>query len=172
MATPISTSLISFFIPIFVFLLVFLGTYAVLTKIKFFGNNKGLLALMALITGLIFMLYQPGRMIVMVGTPWIIFFTIVLTGIIGMLLFFGVKEQDISTFMGGGFMVTIIVSAVIILFLVLVSKVYGPVLMVDNAPTFWGGVKRTLFTHKVLGAAFLITIAAYAMKIVSDETSK
>ncbi|MDO8628721.1 MAG: hypothetical protein Q7R56_03130 [Nanoarchaeota archaeon] len=164
MASPLSTSVINFFVPIFVFLLIFIATYALLQKTKLLGTNQGLQALAALVTGLIFMLYQPGRLLIMVGTPWLIFFGMILIGIIGFLLFFGVAEKDISTFMGGGFMLTIMISFVVILFLVVMTKAFGPFLMADNAPTFWGAVKRTLYSSKVLGAILLLVIAAYAVK--------
>ncbi len=164
MATPLSTDLLTFFVPIFVFILIFIGTYALLTKIKLLGENKGLLALASFVISMIFVMYPAGQALVMEGTPWLIFFMFLVVGVVAFLLFFGVKPEIIADTMTGPTMMTISIAVVSIVFLVVMSKVYGPFLLTDNAPTFWGAVKRTIFSSRVLGAIFILTITSYVVK--------
>ena len=164
MATPLDTSVLIFLVPVFVFILIFIAIYAMLQKTKLLGDNKGLQALSAFIVGLIFMTLPPGRAIVMLGTPWLIFFGMIIVGIVTFMMFFGVKEEKVAEALTGSTMMTITISFVVIVFLVILSKVYGPFLLVDGAPTFWGAVKRTLFTSKVLGTIFLLAVASFVVR--------
>ncbi|MDO8555961.1 MAG: hypothetical protein Q7R96_02195 [Nanoarchaeota archaeon] len=164
MATPLNTDLLNFFVPIFIFLLVFIASYAFLLKVKLLGDNKGLLALASFVIAMIFVMYPAGRALIMIGTPWVIFFLALVVGIVTFFLFFGVKPESVAETMGGTTMITIVISVFMIIFLVVMTKVYGPFLMVDGAPTFWGAVKRTMFSSRVLGAILLLAIASFVVR--------
>ena len=164
MATPLQTDVLNFLTPIFIFILVFVGGYALLNKTKVLGTNQGLQALAAFAAAMFFILDPAGRALVVVGTPWLMFFVLLVVGIVAMLLFFGVKDKDIAEAMGGATILTITISFFVILFLVVLSIVYGPIFVADDAPTFWGAVKRTLYHPRVLGAIFLIVIASYVVR--------
>ena len=166
MATPIQTDVVNFLTPIFIFIIVFVGSYALLNKTKVLGTNQGLQALAAFAASMFFILNPAGRALVVVGTPWLMFFGLLVVGIVAFLLFFGVKDKDIADVMGGPTMLTISISFFVILFLVVLSMVYGPIFMSDNSPTFWGAVKRTLYHPRVLGAIFLIVVASYIVRWV------
>ncbi len=166
MATPLQTDVLNFLTPIFIFILVFVGGYALLNKTKIFGTNQGLQALAAFAAAMFFIMDPAGRALVIIGTPWLMFFGLLVVGVVAMLLFFGVKDKDIAEAMGGPTMLTIIISFFVIMFLVVLSMVYGPVLVADESPTFWGAVKRTLYHPRVLGAIFLIAVASYIVRWV------
>ncbi len=164
MATPLQTSLVNFFTPIFIFLLIFVGTYAMLQKTKLLTGNKGLDGIVAFAIGLLFLIYPAGQAILRMTIPWTIILLVATLMIVSFLMFFGVSEGDVAAAMGGATMMIIIISGVVIFFLIAMTNVFGPWLMVDGSATFWGTVKRVLFSSRVLGAIFIVVVASYAVR--------
>lgn len=164
MATPLQSTVVDFLTPIFIFLLVFVGSYAMFQKTKLLGANKGLDGIAAFVIGMLFLIYPAGQKVLTLAVPWTILLLITTLMIISFLMFFGVSSGSVVETMKSGTMLTLIIAGVLILFLVAMSQVFGNFLVVDGSTTFWGTVKRVIFSQRVLGAAFIIVVASYAVR--------
>lgn len=170
MATPLDVSFLGTFTPIFVFLLIFSLLYSLLIKTKFFGDNKNYLTVIAIATALLFLMNSQAQGVVALFTPWFILFVFLLLFIFLFFIFLGVKHEDIGNLFHKPGYISIVVAGTLLLFLIALTKVYGPFLMVNNAPGFWPMTKRLLFNPRILGVVFLLAVAAYTINyIVAPE---
>lgn len=101
MATLLDVGLFGYFGVIFPVLLVFLLVFAVLTKTKFFGDNKGVYALIAFAISMM-MLFTPGVLsVINVMAPWFVFIFIFCIMILLALMVMGVSPDAIQNYMSG-----------------------------------------------------------------------
>jgi hypothetical protein len=162
MATILDTSLLGYLMPVFIFLLIWAVTYGLLTKIKFLGDNNGLHAIVALSLALLVLIQTQIRQVITLFLPWVFLLGFLTLLLIAIFMFIGVKEKDIVTLVKReGIIYVTIISVVIILFFVALSQVFGPFLMVTDKPGFWEGVKRVLLHPRILGAIFILVVAAF-----------
>ena len=173
MATILDTGLLNFFVPIFVFVFVWVLVYAILIKSKLFGDNKALDATLAFAVSLLLIIVPEARNIITLFTPW---FTLLVVLTLFLFLFFmmlGVKQDTItSVATKNTAFISLTVTIIVVLFLIALTKTYGPFLMVNQDPGFWNAVKRTLFHPKVFGAFFILLIASYTVGFLSMSDKK
>ena len=55
------------------------------------------------------------------------------------------------------------------LFLIALTQVYGPFLVTNAEAGFWNATKRAIFHPKMIGALFVLIIAAYTVRFVASN---
>src|SRR3989338_28553 len=179
MATLLDATLISFLMPLFVFLFIFVVIYALLTKTKLFGEKQVALNFLAAICIAAVAVFA-GNLITLIGTvtPWIVFIIIILVFIFGMYKLFGVEDKEIWDSIGGKTLVYIIILIIVLVGLSIVFEPQiSPYAPGENATGIAGkDVKSeviTTITHpRVLGALFILLVAAFTVKLLVDKVEK
>ena len=98
MATPMmDVSMLNYFSPIFIFILIFAFVYGALHKTKVLGYNKILSGIIGLIIGLVFVLISPLTKVVLLIAPWFSIFFIFLLFVIVVFKIFGATDDNITT---------------------------------------------------------------------------
>ena len=169
MATPFDETILPVLSPIFVFLLVFAVTYALMAKTKYFGDKAGFNIVIALCISLLFLIVPEARVVMATFTPWFVILLLLTLFIFLFFMFLGVKEKtltDMAEQPGFSFWAVLIL---IILFLVALTKAFGPFLLVNQQPGFWNSVKRVVLHPKTLGALFILAVASYAARYIGSN---
>jgi hypothetical protein len=169
MATLFSEEFVTLLTPIFVFLFVFTALFALLKKTKFFGTNVGFNLVISFAASMLVFVVPESHVVVASFTPWVALFTILIVFLFVFFMFFGVQEKDIGKFVQTSTFTFWMVLIIVIIFLVALTKAFGPFLMVNQNPGFWNAVKRTVFHPKTLGALFVLVISAYAIKYLGSH---
>ena len=184
MASFLDTGLLEYFLPAFTFLFIFVITYAVLDKFKLLGENKGVKLIAAFSIAILFLFSTDALQFVNFITPWFIVLVIIAMFLIALFMFMGVKEKTMVEAVGKGEVVWPIIIISIILLIISLVHVFGHV----ESP-YEGGVTgpgettvsdgtgdktreseslKTLVNPKILGALFLLIIATFAIKYISE----
>ena len=97
MATPMmDVSMLSYFSPIFIFILIFAFLYGVLHKTKIFGDNKILSGIVGLVVALIFVLIAQLTKVMLIIAPWFSILFIFLVFTIVVFKIFGASDDNIT----------------------------------------------------------------------------
>lgn len=166
MAIPLNQNVLDVLTPIIVFLFVFAGLYALLMKVKFFGDKSGFNLVVAFAVSMLFFIMPEAQRVLVIFTPWMVLMVILLLFIFLFFMFLGVKGETVMEFAQDGGFIFWMVLIIVIIFLISLTQVFGPFLMVNQQPGFWNSVKRTIFHPKTLGALFLLAVAAYAARYI------
>ena len=169
MATLFNQEFVDLLTPIFVFIFVFVALYALLLKTKIFGDKAGFNLVISFATAMLIFIVPEANVVITLFTPWMALLTLLLIFIFVFFMFLGVKEKTLVDVASGGTFAFWMVLIVAILFLVALTKAYGPFLMVDQNVGFWGSVKRVIFHPKTLGVLFVLTIAAYTIRYLGSH---
>jgi|SRR3989344_8142865 len=162
MATLLDLNIVSYIFPVVIFILIFTLTYGLLTKIKFLGSNNGLHALISFSLSLIIMLEAKSAKVLTLFIPWVFLLAVLVMFIFVIFMFMGLKEDYLLELVKNkGIIYIPILIGVIVLFFIALSNVFGPFFLVTDKPGFWETVKRVLFHPRVLGAIFMLAVAAY-----------
>lgn len=170
MATLLDISLIDYFRPLFVFLLIFVVLYAILQKTKIFGEEAKTLNVVASLSIAVLSLFT-GKITELVSTitPWVVAVFLAVILIFMILLFFGIKEEDAWSYVGGKWLPVIII---ILIFAIGVSQVLtlSPLTETGEGGTsaYREEILKTLVHPRILGAILLIVIIAAATKLIVD----
>ncbi|MBU4502558.1 MAG: hypothetical protein KKA79_08220 [Nanoarchaeota archaeon] len=170
MATILDSSLLDHFIPIFVFLFVFIVSYSVLLKTRILGNNKGLISVASFSVSLLFIVTQSAVDLIQLITPWFVVFIIVSMCILVVFMFLGVKPETIAEAVSSESTVWIIIIIMIVLFGLALTKVVGPSIAEitqgesGTDDSFMGKIGVLLFHPKIIGVLFILLVASYAIK--------
>jgi hypothetical protein len=158
---------------VFVFVLVFAVSYALLKKIKLFGPNDGVHSIVAFIFAAFTVMIPESQIILSNFLPWVLLFFMLIMAIFMFFMFIGVKEDDMvaNVAKSTGF-ITIVIATVIVLFLVAMTKAYGPWLMVNGGTSFWATTKRFIFSRYFLGLIFMLFVGAYAISYLAGSDDK
>ena len=172
MATVLDVGLLNFFLPVFTFLFITILCYAILRKVLKDLDNKAVwvaaicLGLMALFSG---------KAIDLINfiTPWYIVIFVFLLLTFMALMFWDVPQKDILQSLGGT--TTIVIVGILILVLG-ISQVFSPVFSpyetTSGAKTIAGEALKTVFHPRILGAVFILIIAAFAVQRISEVEAK
>jgi len=173
MATPLDVSILDHFVPIFVFMLVFVIFYSVLLKTKILGNNKGLISLASFSVSLLFVVTQAATEFVQLITPWFVVLIIVSMCFLLIFMFLGVKPDAIAEAVSNEGTAWVIIIILIVLLGLALTKVVGPGIAaitqgegVEEAG-FMGQIGMIIFHPKILGVLFILVMASYAIKGIS-----
>ncbi|MBS3168198.1 hypothetical protein J4216_03680 [Candidatus Woesearchaeota archaeon] len=180
MATVLDTSLLSLITPIFVFLLIFVIIYSLLTKTKLFGDEKtaALNFLAAVCIAAVAVFAGKLTLVVAAITPWLVFVILILAIIFGMYSWLGLKNEEIWTTIGGHITIYVVILIVILIGLVVVFE--PEVTPFDEDTSSGDSVERgaqdvrsqvisTIVHPRVLGALIILVIAAISIKLLVDK---
>ena len=169
MATLFSPEFADVLTPIFVFIFVFALLYALLAKTKFFGDKSGFNLVIAFATSMLILIIPESQVVISVFTPWMGLLVVLMIFIFMFFIFLGVKSETMAEFTKSSGFAFWVVLIIVILFLVALTKAFGPFLMTNQNPGFWNAVKRVVFHPKTLGALLVLAIAAYAIRYIGSN---
>jgi len=170
MATLLNISVLHYFRPLFVFLLIFVILYAILKKTEIFGKDAKTLNTIAALCISILSLFM-GKLTTFISTitPWIVAVFLGVVLIFMLLMFFGVQEKEAWDYVGGKWIPVIIIFLVIFIG---ISQVLTLSPLMEQNQTSSDGFReeiiRTLVHPRILGALLLIIIIAVATKLIVD----
>lgn len=172
MATILDTGLLRFFLPAFTFLFILIILYAILKKVAKFEDRLSWVAAFSIAIVAMF----SGKAIDLINfiTPWFVVIFVFLFLVFMGLMFWGVEEKKVWDTLGG---VNTIVIVTILVLVIGISQVFGPVFS-PYAPggpaerTIGGEAIRTIFHPRVLGAIFILIVAAFAIQRISETEVK
>ena len=180
MATFLDVSLLSFLLPVFIFIFVFCIIYAILNKTKIFGDNMGALNLLAsvCIAAVSIFIGSITKAVVEI-IPWFAFVAIVLILIFMIFMFFGTSEKEIWETIGGQTFVFIVL--IVIVFIGLTKtfeKDVSPFEQTNQTTVSSSGVQkgnvqgeviRTLTHPRLLAAIFILVVSGFAIKLIIEK---
>ncbi len=175
MASIMDIGLLDYFVPVFVFLLIFGILFALLEKVKLFGTNKGLNSIIAFAIAFLFILTPELMGVVKVMTPWFTILFVFILMIVLLFMFVGVKEESVTAAFKDKGLMWIIIIVSIIIFVYALTQVYGAQVQTiyagDNTTTASGSlgsqIGKILFHPRVLGMLLLLMIAAQAVRMIT-----
>tara|TARA_Y100000310_G_scaffold322163_1_gene380860 strand:+ start:8938 stop:9453 length:516 start_codon:yes stop_codon:yes gene_type:complete len=153
----------------FVFLFVFVILFALLKKIKLFGDNEGFNSIVAFIFASFTVMVPESRVVVGNFLPWFFMFFMLALVMFMFFMFLGVKEETMAEVAKNSTFITVSIATVIILFLMAMTKAYGPFLMAGEGAGFWPTTKRLIFSRNFLGVIFMLFVSAYAVIFLSKK---
>lgn len=186
MATALDIGLVGYFGVIFPILLVFVVSYAILSKSKFFGENNGLYALISFALSMMLLFSPDVVKIISVMAPWFVLLFIFFILAMITLQFMGVEGSAITEYMTGSWNAIhwIVLAIVGIILIGSLGVVFGDSLLpytdgdqtgsgIDsdfdtNKGNFNTNVAATIFHPKVIGLIFLFLIGAAAVRMLSE----
>ncbi len=179
MASVYDLGLLDAFLPIFVWIFVFVILYALLEKTGFFGEKNWINAAIAFTVSILFIMVPEVNTIVSLITPWFIILLIFLVFLVLIFLFMGVDPSKVASVFGENavvFWMVFIVSMSI--FGYAFTQVYGEQIHditdsggISDDESLTQNIGEILFTPKVLGMVFLLVIAALVVRFVSTSNS-
>tara|TARA_Y100000310_G_scaffold345473_1_gene465376 strand:+ start:3126 stop:3641 length:516 start_codon:yes stop_codon:yes gene_type:complete len=155
--------------PAFVFIFVFAIVFALLKKIKIFGGNDGVNAIVAFIIGAFTIMVPESTVVIGSFLPWFFLLFFLILVIFMFFMFLGVRGEEMADVAKSSAFVSFMVIMIIILFLVAMTKAFGPFLMVTGGTGFWAMTKTLIFSKKVLGLIFMLFVAAYAVTFIASK---
>ena len=198
MATFLDVGLFGYFGAIFPVLLVFLLVFATLVKTKYFGDNKGIYALIALSIAMI-MLFSPNVVAAInVMAPWFVFVFIFSIMLLVGLMAVGVNPDAVTKYMSGewGTVHWFILAISLVIAIGSLSAVFGESLLpytqegaaaeggsgtsledggitgqTTGTPDFNTNVGRVLFHPKVLGFMLIMLIGSFTIRLMAGQAT-
>ena len=153
----------------FVFLFVFVIIFALLKKIKIFGDNEGFNSIIAFVFAGFTIMVPESQMVIGNFLPWFFLFFMLALVMFMFFMFLGVKEESLIDVTKGSTFITVVISVIIILFFMAMTNAYGPFLMVGEGSGFWQTTKRLIFSRNFLGVIFMLFVSAYAVTFLSKK---
>jgi len=170
MATPLDTGLISYLIPLIIWIFVFVLSYALLEKTALLKGTQTVHAIIAFCIASVTLFIGNVSEVITFVIPWFIFMFIFLGLLFAGFMFFGLKEKEVWDQIG---IWTIIAIGLFILVIAL-SYTYADVLTPyageAGEKTIQSETIRTIFHPRTLGGIFLLIIAALAAKFITDKS--
>ena len=168
MVTPLNTELLGFILPVFSFILIYAIIFAILQKVKIFGDNTTTNTMIAFAISVLFVI-TPGAMeFVATISPWFVVMVFVAFSFIMIFMFFGTKEETIAKLSENATIQWTVIILGIIIIIAALTKVFGPFFGQPSAtPGAGGEVERTLFNPKVLSTVFILLVASMAVRFIS-----
>lgn len=191
MATVLDTSVLAFFLPVFVFIFVFTVIFALLEKTQLLGEkNKTLNVAAALSLAALSLFTGQFVGLVAIITPWIIFLFVVMFLLFALFGFFGVDKEKTWDLFGHTPIFVIILIIVIVGISVVFDSSLNPygtsptqtsaeimaassgtnvAVITANQTNTRSETIRTITNPRLLGAIFMLVIAAATMRYLGDK---
>jgi len=173
MATFLDIGLLDFFLPVFIFLFIFVVLYAIVDKTKILGENRAIKIIAALSISVISLFTGKVSDLVLRTVPWLVALFIGLILIFMVYMFFGIKEEQIWDYLGLKWTVFIIMLLIIFLG---VSQVFtlSPLSREGNISedSYRTEIISTLVHPRILGALFIIIIISFTIRFLVDKLEK
>ncbi len=161
----IDVSGISYFLPVFGFLLVFVVVYALLKKTQILGESEFANVMVGFVVAIIFVTMTAARRYVEVATPWVMVLFIVLLFI---LILVGMVHKDKIGEIMKNWVLWVFVVAVILIFLIAAIKVFpGTVDSWIYDLKYYFGIE-----DRVLGSVLLLIIAIIVAVVLTRKAGK
>lgn len=172
MATLLDTGLLGYVAPIFSFLLVYAVIYAILLKSKIFGENNLINSVIPLAVSVIFLLMPGAVDFINFITPWFVVLLLVGFAVALLFLFLGAEKNTVQGWMSNP---TIYWTALIFGMIIIVAgltHVFGNFFgQPDTGSGSIGSeVQFSIFNPKIIATIFILIIATFAIKFISEET--
>jgi hypothetical protein len=152
---------LSYFMPIFGFLFVFVIVYALLKKTELLGESSFVNLLISFIVAIIFATLSSAQEYVQTVTPW---FAVLMIALFFVLIIVGLSQQKISDIVGKEFALGF-VAVLILIFVIAAIKVFPSVF--GNA---WSEVtKFVTLQSRIAGGIILLIIAGITAFILSKS---
>lgn len=153
---------VTYFTPVFSFILVLVIAYAVLLKTKVLGESKPIIAITSIILSLIFISVVEIREYVEVVTPW---FAVLLVGLffLSVLVYFGLKEPD--KFMKP-WIIWIFLGILLAIFLV---KAFS-LIQISGNPEFVS-IRNLLKNEKLVGTLWFLLFTVVTVFVITKKAS-
>lgn len=174
MVTPLNVELLSFILPVFSFLLIYAIMFAILQKVKIFGEGTGVNSMIAAILAILFAI-TPGAMeFVAIIAPWFVVMVFVAFSFLLVFMFFGTKEEEIAKLSENAVIQWTVIILGIIIVVAALTKIFGPIFGQPAATVggTGGEIQRSLFNPKVLSTVFILLVASQAVKFISMSANK
>ncbi len=179
MASVIDIGLLDYFVPVFVFLLIFGIVFALLEKVKLFGTNKGLNSLISFAIACLFILTPELMKVIKIMTPWFTILFVFVIMIVLLFMFVGIKEESISVAFQDRSLIWIIIILSLTIFAYALTQVYGSQVqtvyagenVTSEQGNLMGQVGKIVFHPRVLGMVILLLIAAQAVRMITASIS-
>ncbi len=157
----IDISGLSYFMPIFGFLFVFVIVYALLSKTKLLGENTFINILISFIIAIIFAVTSSTQEYVQTVTPW---FVVLIVALFFILIIIGLSQQKIEDIMKPSF-VWVFIVLLILVFLISAIKVF---------PAAFGSAWNDIigfvtYKERIAGAIILLIIAGITAWIITKK---
>lgn len=169
MATFLDLGFLQFFLPLFSFLFIVVVLYALMHKNNFLGPSDRVHWVAAISIGMIVLFSGSAVELINVITPWFVIMIVFLVLLFSIFMFFGTNEDQLMEKIGGHIVVVIVA---LLMLLAAISAVFGPVFnpygVDEEGRTIQSETIRTLFHPRVLGAVFILLIAAFATKFIPE----
>ncbi|MEA3379231.1 MAG: hypothetical protein U9Q69_06400 [Nanoarchaeota archaeon] len=178
MASLLDVGILNYFVPAFVFLLIYGVILALLEKTNIFGTNHAINQLIAVCMGILFILTPDLVGIVKIITPWFTVLFIFILMLILVFLFVGVKSESVASAFEDRSVIWVIIIISIAILLFAVTQVYGEQIhgLYPGDGNITSGeeglnqvVGRVIFHPRVLGMIFLLIIVAQAIRIIAGR---
>lgn len=171
MVTPLDTGLLGYVMPIFSFLLIYAVIYAILVKTKILGESNTINSVVPLAIAIIFLLMPGAVSFINFVTPWFVVLVIVGFAVALLFLFLGVEQKTVR---GWAHNPTIYWTALIFMMIIIVGgliHVFGNFFGQPEASTGTIGseVHWSIFHPKIVATVFILIIATFAVKFISEE---
>jgi len=189
MATFLDIGLLQHFQVIFPFLLVFIGSYALLLKLKIVSEDKGINAIIALALAAMTLLSDSAVQLITTASPWFVVLFMFIMFFIVVFRFTGVSEDSMKNVMNRDWDAPHWIILVLVILIVLGSAgiVLGPdLLKVREQPSsqtqlnasqgetedFNQNIINVAFHPKVVGLFALLLIAMFAIRTLAYGKEK
>jgi len=155
----IDVSGLSYFMPLFGFLFIFVVVYALLSTKEFLGDSKFVNLLVSFIVAIIFATVAPAQEFVQTITPW---FVGLLVSLFFILVLVGMSQKEVGDIIGNKF-VWFLVAVLILIFLVSMINIFPHV-----TGDFWKDFSDFITTEaRVAGSLILLVVAAITAWVLS-----
>lgn len=170
MVAALDLTSFSYFAPAFVFLFIWIVLYALLIKVKWFGDKEAVNVCISFLVSLMFLVVPQAVSVVAIAVPWVFLLAILTLLMVMLFIFLGAKPESVTDVVTKNpAVLTIIFTLLGIIFLVSLTNVFGPFLLSGEGTGFWAVTKRVLFHPRTLGLIFLLVIASYAIRFMTGE---
>jgi len=168
MATIFDANLFAYISPIIIFLFVYALFYGFLAKIKLFGDNFGINAMVSFCIAILFLIIPEAGAVLQFFTPWLVVFIVFGFSLMIFFLFLGVKHEDIVDIVKDhGSAYGLILAVILVLFLVSFANVFGSNIFAypGSGSLYWWDVgKRVIFNPKILGMLIILVVASESIR--------
>jgi len=195
MATLLDLGLLNYFSVIFPFLLIFVLTYAVLSKTKFLGENNGIYGLIAFCLAMMTIFVPNVVTMINIMTPWLVLLFVFLILSVVALMALGMNFDTVAKYMNADWSVVhwVIFAFVLLIFLGSLASSFsdsltpydsdstgesysGSKMSAEDLTTgqstdtgdFSGNIAAVIFHPKILGALFLLLVCVFTVAIMAS----
>ncbi len=171
MVTPLDIGLLEYVVPIFSFLLVYAVLYAILIKTKILGDNNLVNSVVPLAISILFLLMPGAVSFINFITPWFVVLVIVGFAVALLFLFLGVSDETVK---GWAHNPTIYWTALIFMMIIIIAgliHVFGNFFGAPDPGAVSAGaeIEFSIFHPKIIATIFVLIVAAFSVKFISEE---